>query len=136
MNKELVISEWRRARESLGAAATYEREGYYADSISRAYYAVMHAARAALQVYGVSVARHHTLGGLFGQYIVKRGLVEAPWSKKIGRLSNLRFDADYNVTQRFGEADARDAYQRAVAFLNRIRAFLTSRIPLDQLEPE
>ena len=136
MNKGLVIAEWWRARESLGAAATYESAGYYADSISRAYYAVMHAARAALQIYGVSVARHSSLGGLFGQHIVRRGLVEAPWSREIGRLSNLRIDADYNVTQKFGEADARAAYQRAAAFLDRIREFLTSQIPLDELEPE
>ena len=35
----------------------------------------------------------------------------------------------------FGEADARAAYQRAAAFLDRIRALLTDYIPLDELEP-
>ena len=135
MSKERAIYEWPRARESLGAASTYEQGSYYADAISRSYYAVMHAAKAALQIYDVDVNRHRALGGLFGQHIIKRNLLQSELSREIGDLSRLRSDADYQVEMVFGEADARDAYQRAAAFLDRIRELLTDYIPLDELEP-
>ncbi len=89
----------------------------------------MHAAKAALQIYDVDVNRHRALGGLFGQHIVNRNLVQAELRSEIGRHSGLRNHADYEVDMVFGEADARDAYQRAAAFLDRIRPLLTDYIP-------
>lgn len=50
MNRSLVIGEWRRAAEALGAAQSCRRDGFYADAVSRAYYAILHAAKAALQL--------------------------------------------------------------------------------------
>ena len=44
MNREAVIGEWRRSQESLGAAETLMRSGNASDAVSRAYYAIMHAA--------------------------------------------------------------------------------------------
>ena len=119
----------------LGRSLHIRAGRYYADAISRSYYAVMHAAKAALQLYDVDVNRHRALGGLFGQHIINRNLLRAELSKEISDLSQLRSDADYNVDMVFGEADARAAYQRATAFLDRIRALLTDYIPLDELEP-
>lgn len=40
MNRNMVVAEWNRARESLRAAETLTRDGLYADAISRAYYAI------------------------------------------------------------------------------------------------
>ncbi len=54
MNRALVLGEWKRAAESLGAAESCRRDGYYADSVSRAYYAILHAAKAALYLQGIS----------------------------------------------------------------------------------
>ena len=140
MNRDLVKVEWRRARESLGAAATYESAGYYADSISRAYYAVFHSVAAALQLYDIDVNSyrrpHRALGGLFGRHIVNRNLLQAELSREIGRLLQLRINADYRVEMVFGESEAREAYERAAAFLDRIRTLLIDHIPIDELEPE
>ena len=52
----------------------------------------------------------------------------------IGQLGTLREVADYQVTVEFDETDARDACERADAFLNRIRPLLTSSIPPEDLE--
>jgi len=35
MNKAVVLAEWRRAAESLRAAESCRRDGFYADFISR-----------------------------------------------------------------------------------------------------
>ena len=134
MNRDLAIAEWQRARESLGAAATYESAGYYADSISRAYYAAFHAAKAALWLDDIEPSTHQGVISRFGEHIVRIHYVEREWGRELNRLEELRNDADYEVEIVFGEADARAAYQRATAFLDRIRALLTDYIPLDELE--
>ena len=48
MNRSLAIVEWRRAELSQRAASACLRHYCYADAVSRAYYAVFHAAKAAL----------------------------------------------------------------------------------------
>lgn len=130
-----MIAEWRRARESLGAAATYESTSYYADSISRAYYAAFHAAKAALLLDEIEPNNHRGVINRFGEHIVTTYGVERAWGRELNQFEKLRNDADYEVEMVFGEADARAAYQRAAAFLDRIRALLTIHIPLDELEP-
>ena len=49
-------------------------------------------------------------------------------------MADLRFDADYDVTLEFDEQDAREASERAQAFLDRIHPLLTSSIPPQDLE--
>ena len=58
MKREMVVAEWRRASESLSAAEVLMREGCQADAVSRAYYGIMHAAKAALFVHGVAATSH------------------------------------------------------------------------------
>ena len=135
MNRDLAIAEWQRARESLGAAATYESAGYYADSISRAYYAAFHAAKAALWLDDIEPSTHQGVISRFGEHIVVTHYVEREWGRELNRLEELRNDADYEVEMVFGEADAHAAYQRAAAFVDRIRVLLTDYIPVDELEP-
>ena len=45
------MAEWSRAREALPAAETLTREHCHADAISRAYHAILHAAKAALHIH-------------------------------------------------------------------------------------
>jgi predicted nucleotidyltransferase len=59
MNRNMVFAEWNRARESLLAADTLTREGLFADAISWADYAILHGAKAALQVHDVAARYHH-----------------------------------------------------------------------------
>jgi uncharacterized protein (UPF0332 family) len=134
MNQDLVMAEWRRAGESLGAAATYESAGYYADSISRAYYAAFHAAKAALLLDEIEPYNHSGVISRFGEHIAITGRVERERGRELNRLERLRNAADYDVEKVFKEADARDAHQRAAAFLDRIRELLTNHIPPDELE--
>jgi len=124
MNRVLVLGEWKRATESLGAAESCRRDGYYADSVSRAYYAILHAAKAALYLRGISAESHAAVKRLFGLHLVKTGLVEAKWGSFAGESLDLRLAADYDVETPFSEADARDDCERARSFLVRIRALL------------
>ena len=134
MNRKDAIAEWRRAVESMGAASSCQRDGYYADAVSRAYYAILHAAKAILQIHGVTAESHTGVRSMFGLHIVKAGLVEPEWGAEIGRSEDRRNVSDYDVSVGFDEQDAREACERAQAFLDRIRPLLTSSIPPQDLE--
>jgi uncharacterized protein (UPF0332 family) len=129
-----VLAEWRRATESLGAAQVCHRNGFYADSVSRAYYAILHAAKAALQLHNVSAESHAAVRRLFGQHLVRTGLLEAEWGAAVGQSADLRVISDYDVIRSFDDADAREACDRADAFLARIRTLLASSIPPEELD--
>ena len=123
-----VIAEWERAQDSLGIALIGLRDGYYANSISLSYYAILHAAKAALQLYSISAESHSAVRRLFGLHLVNPGLIESQWGREIGDSVDLRISADYDVMMKFDESDARDACERAQAFLDRIRALLGDAI--------
>lgn len=133
MNEARAIGEWRRAEECRQAAELCLRNGFYADSISRSYYAVLHAARAALALHDITVTNHRGLAGMFGLHVVQAGSVEGHWGSVIGQLSALRQDADYNVRVIFVAADAANVYGQADAFANRIHTLITDTIAAERL---
>ena len=129
MTASVVNSEWRRARDCIGAARLCHNGGFYADAVSRAYYAVMHAAKAALALYNVRPTSHPAVANRFGLVIVQAGLAERHWGSEIIRLGLLRKDADYEVSRTFSEAESLNACDRADAFLARILELLPPSVP-------
>ena len=121
MSADLARAEWRRANESLNAALLCLNNGLNADAVSRAYYSVMHTAKAVLEIRDVSVDSHQGVRNQFGLHLVGPGLVEPNWGSEIGRLNILRLVADYDVEVTITESDARDAFHSAEAFVNRMR---------------
>lgn len=124
MREARAIAEWRRAEDSRQVARLCLQHGFYADAISRSYYAVLHGAKALSAVHGVNPRNHRGLSSLFGLHIVNTGLIEGTWGSVIGQLSAMRQDADYDIRVIFTEADASRACQQADAFANRIRTLL------------
>ena len=124
MSEAKTIAEWRRAEGCLQVAQLCLQHGFYADAISRAYYAVFHAAKASLELYDISTRNHRGVNILFSRHIVQPGLIESGWSSVIGRLAPMRISADYVVATVFSETQAADACQQADAFANRIRTLL------------
>jgi uncharacterized protein len=80
MNRNMVLAEWSRAREALRAADTLTRNRCYADGISRAYYAMLHAAKAALHIHDVTAESHAAVRRMFGLHLVRPGEIEPEWS--------------------------------------------------------
>ena len=134
MNRTLVIAEWRRAKISQRAASVCLRHHCYADAVSRAYYAVFHAAKAALALHdGTSPRSHGGVHQQFGLKLVRSGLLEGIWGSEIGQLYDLRVRADYNVEVEFSAVYVREVYQRAARFLERILRYLAEDIPFAAL---
>ena len=134
MNQALAIAEWRRAQNSLRAASLCVGNRCYADAVSRAYYAVFHAAKAALAFHdGTSPGSHGGVRQQFGLRLVRSGLLEGIWGSEIGQIYDLRLRADYNVVAEFSAIYVREVYQRAARFLERILRYLSSGIRFAEL---
>lgn len=106
MNRNMVVAEWNRARESLRAAETLTRDGLYADAISRAYYAILHAAKAALHVHDIVAESHPAVRRMFGLHLVKAGEIETEWSAYLTESLDDRLAADYDVEISFSRQEA------------------------------
>ena len=124
-----LTGEWNRAQECQGAAVLCLNHGFYADAISRSYYAIMHAAKAALLLHGVQVSSHVGLRNRFGLTLVRTGLVEAQWAYDISRGLDERIRADYHALADFTEVDADSTCIRSELFLSRMRTLLAGNVP-------
>jgi uncharacterized protein (UPF0332 family) len=68
---EEVQAELLRAERSLQAAQSLLAKDFLEDALSRAYYAILHAARAVLLAENVTVSSHRSVRRLFGLHLVK-----------------------------------------------------------------
>ena len=124
MNVTLVRAEWQRARQALGAAEVLRDAGYLADALSRAYDAMLHAAKSALDVHDVATASHVAVRRMFGLHLIQSGAIEGEWGSHLGEILDDRLAADYDVEADFSSEEANAACEQARAFLNRIERYL------------
>ncbi len=95
MNPKNVQAEFTRALKSLQAAELLQADGLFEDAVSRAYYAVMHAAKAALLVHDQIAESHVAIRRLFGSVLVQTGNIEKEWASILAREQDRRIAADY-----------------------------------------
>ena len=124
MNRENVIAEWRRGRQSLHASELLMHSGYREDAVSPACYAILHAAKAALFVHDVAVASHASVRRMFGLHLVRTGEIEREWARCLAGGSDDRLAADYNVHARFTCDETRYECRQAREFVKRIERYL------------
>lgn len=124
MSRNLTLAEWHRACQSLRAAEVLVRERCFADAVSRAYYAVLHAAKAALYVHNIAAESHAAVRRLFGFHLIRGGGIEKEWSAHVAEGLDDRLAADYDAEASFSEETARDECRRSREFLDRISRYL------------
>ena len=113
-----------RARDCLRSAELLSAAGQHADAVSRAYYAVFHAACALLASIGRSARTHDGLRALIGEHFVRPGTLAPEHGRTLARMAADRNDAEYNVAAVFSEADVRADLAQAAAFLSAVQALL------------
>lgn len=126
-----ATSELDNAANALRAAAVLLEAGLPMDAVSRLYYAVFHAARAAL----LSRNRHaKTHSGQITQFTRTFGK-----EALLSELLEQRINADY-ATNRFDQsaADVRERLDAATAFVQRCRDIVDTEIAkgIDDPDPE
>lgn len=124
MNTQNVLEEFDRAKKSLAAARLLLSARLFEDAVSRSYYSVMHAAKAALLVHDVVAESHAAVRRLFGSVLVQPGLIEKDWAAVLGREQDKRAVADYAVGIAWASEDASRLVEEAAAFVQKIQEYL------------
>ena len=124
MSVEEAKKELIRAEKSLESANVLLSNGFYEDAISRAYYAVLHAAKASLTLLNVNVESHRAVRRLFSQHLIKTGKIAGKYARILGAEQDERLKADYDVLYSPDEEDARECASDAREFLSAIKNYL------------
>lgn len=94
------------AQDALRAARLALGEQLYADAVSRAYYAMLDAARAALSEHDLYAKTHKGTWMLLHKTFIEPGELDQIWSKRADRARELRQGGDYEAVRPSPEATA------------------------------
>lgn len=119
-----AAKELKRARKALLAARTLLEHELFEDCISRSYYAVLHAAKAALTITGVTARSHHGVRSMFGLHIVKTGKLEKVWAEILTAQQEDREIGDYEIGIEIEKDRASTRVDDAERFVQRIERFI------------
>ncbi len=117
--KELI-----RAKKALLAAKTLLENQLYEDCVSRAYYAVLHAAKAALATKDIEPESHNAVKRMFGLHLIKTGEIEKDFAKILTAEQEDRAIGDYNIYIEIEQDRALKRVRDAEKFVERIDKYL------------
>lgn len=122
--KELVKGYFEKAEKKLKVAEKLLRSDDYEDAVSRAYYAVFHAAQALLLTEGEGPATHKGVVTLFGLLFVKTGKFKKDLGKYLANLKDERESGDYEVFSYIDRETAETAIEEAKQFIKETKEYL------------
>jgi uncharacterized protein (UPF0332 family) len=110
-------AELARARQLLAAAKHLYAGTFYEDTVSRAYYAVFHAACALLASIGRSSRTHEGVRTLINEHFVRPGLLSPEHARVLRQTAADRNDADYDTSATFDAQDSAKDIAAASTFV-------------------
>jgi uncharacterized protein (UPF0332 family) len=122
--KELIKGYLEKAERKLKVAEKLLRSDDYEDAVSRAYYAVFHAAQALLLTEGERAGTHKGVVTLFGLLFVKTGKFKKDLGKYLANLKDERESGDYEVFSYIDRETAETAIEEAKEFIRETQAYL------------
>jgi len=114
---EAARAHLRKARRRLEASERLFGDGFHEDAVSRAYYAMYHAAKACLILEGSSPKTHEGVISEFGRLFVLTGKVDAGLGRALSAAKEDREDSDYEVYAEIDEEEAERVLKEAQNFL-------------------
>jgi len=117
---DLSQKELLRAKKALSAAKALLEFQLYEDCVSRAYYAVLHAAKAALALEGINAQSHVAVRRRFGLNLVKTGKIEKDFAQILTKEKEDRDLSDYNIHIEIDRDTAEKRVIDAEKFVKRI----------------
>jgi len=99
-------------------------KGFYEDAVSRAYYAMHHAARAALAIEDVSPKTHSGLIKQFGEKIVKLGKLDEKTAKELTFGLEMRIKSDYSSDFVIDKGKVKELLQNSEDFVKSVSDYL------------
>lgn len=122
--KSLIEGYVQKAGKKLKVAEKLFKSGDYEDAVSRAYYAVFHAAQALLLTEGEKAESHKGVVTLFGLFFVKTGKFTRNTGKYLAKLKDDRESGDYEVFSYIDRETAETAISEAQKFIKEGKAYL------------
>ena len=95
------------------------------DAVSRAYYAVFHAACALLASIGRDARSPDGVRALVAEHFIRPGLLSVAQGRALSRMAGDRNDADYNVAAVFEGPDVAEDIDIAASFVDEVTQLLT-----------
>lgn len=127
-SNEEIKAELTAAKEALDDAESNMSENRFRTAISRAYYAIFHAARAVVWTRGLAPKTHKGLARQFGQYVVRARLTDKRFNKILKDAADERELADYNaMTGSFEKEDVVSLVSEAREFVEEMGKVLNKR---------
>lgn len=102
----------REVKRRLKSAEHALQGGFYRDSISRSYYAILGAARALLLKHNLVAKSHAGTITLFGLHFVKTDLIPAKYGRIFNKVAQARIEADYELLKKFTKQECREQIKR------------------------
>jgi len=113
-----------KAVERLRVAEKLFGDGDYEDAVSRAYYAMYHAARAVLSTLGVFPKSHEGVVSEFGRKFVLTGVFPKELGKDLADAKAARETYEYSVAVSVGKLEAETILLNAQRFVNAMKGHL------------
>ena len=110
--------------EKLEVAHELFRLSRFDDAISRAYYAMFHAAKAALLAINIETRSHAGVLNQFSKHFVKTGYASSKYSRMLAWAMQARETSDYSPTAKASALDAEQTIANAEAFQNKVQEIL------------
>jgi len=115
-----------RAEEKIAAAGSLLEDGFYADAISRAYYAMFHAATALLESKDITAKTHAGVIRMIGKEFVAEGRMTDSLGKALTLAQEEREEADYDIASEFSREEVQQRIEDAKRFLEKTRELLAA----------
>jgi len=96
-SRTFVKASLSRAERALRSAKLLLEHGELEGAASRAYYAMFHATRAILFSKGLKAKTHKGTVSLFGEHIVKKGILGEEYADALRKAFDLRQKSDYEI---------------------------------------
>lgn len=112
------------ADEKIVVAQKLADLGYFDDAVSRAYYGMFYAAKAALVSIDVDTKSHTGVLSQFNQHFVKTGQIDKRYGRMLALVMQAREASDYSPEISVSQENARAIIADAQAFIAEMNVFL------------
>ena len=114
----------RRAQQALEVARGNLEGLYWADALSKCYYAMFYAASALVRTKGLRPSKHSGVVAAVGEHFAKTGLIDPNLHRLLIDMFDERQIADYEILLAITEKRARIGLEAAEQFVIAIRDYL------------
>lgn len=122
-----------KAREDLATAHEMLHVARWRGAVNRAYYAVFHAASAALLWLDIERSKHSGVQAAFNRFLVKPGLIEVEYSQIYKDARDWREEQDYkDLVRALNQAITTQIVRDAERFTARLERYLREVGAMDQ----